>query len=301
MNCVEEGAGMSSGRATFHVGESCAFADGPAVGPITRGQRQRAEELGWRFSTLDAALSEERQVEQIDELVALPVDALTAYTLDQALAEPAYVRAAAVGIRIVTFGSPSPSAATVIRQKVDSYACAADAAAYISDRVPNGRVLVIGGPPIPALAARTANFTAAAAARGLQILAHGENIGDIEETARPIVRSLIDHHGNIDAIWCFNDYTALGAAKELALRGLPVCSGARAGVILSGIGGIPAAIHALRDGQMTFTYDSQPVAAGRAAIDALETILLHKRSPGPEVWIDFVRYDLSNVGDHLPW
>jgi len=52
---------------------------------------------------------------------------------------------------------------------------------------------------------------------------------------------------------------------------------------------------------MTLTYDSQPVAAGRAAIDALETILLHKRSPDPEVWIDFVRYDLSNVGDHQPW
>jgi ribose transport system substrate-binding protein len=292
---------MPSGRTTFHVGESCAFADGPAVGPITRGQRQRAEELGWRFSTLDAALSEELQVEQIDQLVGLSVDALTSYTLDQALAEPAYVRAAAAGTRIVTFGSPSPSATTVIRQQVDSYACAADAAAYISERVPNGRVLVVGGPPIPALAARTANFIVAAAARGLQILAHGENIGDIEETARPVVRDLIDRHRNVDAIWCFNDYTALGAAKELALCGLHVSSGARAGVILSGIGGIPAAIHAVRDGRMTFTYDSQPVAAGRAAIDALETILLHKKLPAPEIWIDFVRYDLSNVSDHLPW
>jgi ribose transport system substrate-binding protein len=292
---------MQSGHAFFHVGESCAFAAGPAVGPLTRGQKQRVEELGWRFSTLDAALSEERQVEQIDELVRLPVDALTAYTLDERLAEPAYARAAAAGVHIVTFGSSSPSAASVVRQKVDSYSCANDAAMYISARVPNARVLVIGGPPIPALAARTENFTAAAKAHGLQIIARGENFGDIQETARPAVRKLLQHHADIDAIWCFNDYTALGAARELSDRGLTISSRAHNGVILCGIGGIPAAIDALRGGLMTLTYDSQPVAAGRAAIDALETILLRKRRPPAEVWVDFVRYDFSNVGDHVPW
>src|SRR3954447_21212229 len=43
------------GRAV-HIGEACAFADGPAVAPITLGQKRRAAELGWRFTSLDAGL-----------------------------------------------------------------------------------------------------------------------------------------------------------------------------------------------------------------------------------------------------
>ncbi len=119
--------------------------------------------------------------------------------------------------------------------------------------------------------------------------------------ARPVVRGLLERHADIDAIWCFNDYTALGAASELGIRGLPIRSGERPGVILSGIGGIPAAIDAIWKGQMTFTFDSQPVAAGRAAIDVLEQILLRKEKPQSEVWVDFSRFDLSNIGDHVPW
>ncbi len=291
----------SSQRANIHVGESCAFADGPAVGPISRGQRQRAQELGWRFSTLDAALSGERQVEDIGTMLELPIDALTSYTLDASLAEPAYARAAAAGVHVITFGSASPSATSVIRQKVDSYSCALEAATYISERIPNARVLVVGGPLIPSLAARSEHFLNAAKNCNLKIVGRDDNVGDIEETARPVVRGLLERHADIDAIWCFNDYTALGAASELGIRGLPIRSGERPGVILSGIGGIPAAIDAIWKGQMTFTFDSQPVAAGRAAIDVLEQILLRKEKPQSEVWVDFSRFDLSNIGDHVPW
>ena len=138
--------------ATFHVGESCAFADGPGVWPITRGQRERTAGLGWQFTSLDAALSAEKQANDIVELVEWRVDALTAYTLQTTLAEPGYERARAAGIPVVTFGSESPSAVAVIRQRVDSALCAANAAAYLAARVRHARVLVIGGPPIPALA-----------------------------------------------------------------------------------------------------------------------------------------------------
>jgi ribose transport system substrate-binding protein len=284
-----------------HVGESCAFADGPAVWPISKGQRQRIEELRWRFTSLDAALSPHRQVEHLSELIDLGVNALTAFTMDDRLAEPEYARAAAAGIPVVTFGSLSPSSATAIRQRVDSESCAADAAAYLAERVPKARVLVIGGPPVPALAARTHHFMAAAARAGLRIVAREDNVGDVEETARPIAERLLDRHPDIDAIWCFNDYTALAAAGELRRRGQPVQSGACRGVIVSGIGGLPALIEAIREGQVTFTYDSHPVETGRAAINALEDILLRKQQPAREVWIDFVRYEQSNVLRYVPW
>jgi ribose transport system substrate-binding protein len=286
---------------TYHIGESCAFADGPGVWPITRGQRERANALGWNFTSLDAALSPQRQATQIFELIERDVDALTSYTLDAALAEPGYATAAKAGIPVVTFGSGSPSALTTIRQRVDSDACAADAAAHVAARAPEARTLVIGGPPIPALAARTTGFLNAAAKAGLNIVARADNIGDVEETARPIVATLLDAHPGIDAIWCFNDYTALAAGKELQRRGMAIQSGSRSGIIVSGIGGIPAMIDAVGQRQTTFTYDSRPVDAGRAAIDAIEGFLVRGEQPACEIWVDFIRHDLTNIGRYAPW
>lgn len=285
----------------YHVGESCAFADGPGVWPITRGQRERTDALGWKFTTLDAALSPQRQAAHIVELIERDIDALTSYTLDAALAEPGYARAAKSDIPIVTFGSSSPSALTAVRQRVDAAACATDAAAYLAAHLPGARTLVIGGPPVPALAARTTGFVDAAAKAGLTIVAREDNVGDVEETARPIVAGLLDAHPDIDAIWCFNDYTALAAGKELQSREVAIRSGPRSGVIVSGIGGIPAMIDAVRQGQATFTYDSRPVDAGWAAIDAIEAFLVRGEQPPREIWVDFTRHDLANVGDYAPW
>jgi ribose transport system substrate-binding protein len=285
----------------FHVGESCAFADGPGVWPITLGQRERTTLLGWRFTSFDAALSPQKQAADIVKLVESGVDALTSYTLDATLAEPAYERAAAAGIPIVTFGSQSPSAIAVIHQSVDSAECGDDAAAVIAAEKPNARVLVVGGPPIPALAARTRHFLDAASRGGLRIVARDDNVGDVEETARPVVAALLDHHDDIEAIWCFNDYTALAAGAELRRRGRAVRRGRTAGVIVSGIGGIPAMIDAIGRGDATFTYDSRPVDAGRAAIDVLEAVLVRKQRPAAEHWVDFVRHDASNLRQYVPW
>jgi ribose transport system substrate-binding protein len=229
------------------------------------------------------------------------VDGLTSWTLDAELAEPAYRRAAAAGIPLVTFNSATPSAATVVRQRADSEVPAEDAARYIAERVPNARVLVVGGPPIPALAARTRHFLAAAGRARLNAIARDDNIGDVEETAVPVVEGLLDRHPEVDAIWCFNDYTAVAAGKVLRHRGVPVRSGDGDGVIVSGISGAPLAIAGIREGIVTLTYDSLPVDAGRAAIDALEALLVRGEEPPREVWVDCVRVDASNVEQFVPW
>lgn len=41
----------------LHIGESCAFAAGPSVAPISRALAESAESHGWRFTTRDAKLS----------------------------------------------------------------------------------------------------------------------------------------------------------------------------------------------------------------------------------------------------
>ena len=111
----------------------------------------------------------------------------------------------------------------------------------------------------------------------------------------PVVEGLLDRHPDVDAIWCFNDYTAVAAGKVVRRRGMSVWCGRTEGRIVSGISGAPLAIAAIRDGIVTLTYDSLPVDAGRAAIDVLEAILVRGEEPPWEVWVDCVRYDASNV------
>jgi len=119
---------------------------------------------------------------------------------------------------------------TVIRQRADSEVPAEDAARYIAERVENARVLVVGGPPIPALGARTERFLEAAARAGLTIVGRDDNVGDVEETAVPVVEGLLREQPNVDAIWCFNDYTAVAAGRGLRRRGAPIWSGRVRGV-----------------------------------------------------------------------
>jgi ribose transport system substrate-binding protein len=276
-----------------HVGDSCPFADGPGVAPILRGERQRAEELGWRFTTLDACLSPALQARQLERLWDLGVDALTSWTLDPELTEPHYARAAAAGIPLVTFSSDTPSAAATIRQQADSAAPAEDAAAYIAERVGRGPVLVVGGPPVPALAARTTHFLAAAEQAGLEIAGRDDNVGDVYDTAVPVVEGLLERCPHPAAVWCFNDYTALAAADVLRRH-------AAGEAIVTGIGGIPAAIASIREGGVTATYDSLPIEAGRAAIDAVAD-LLAGRPCARDIEIPCVRYDRANLASFVPW
>ena len=253
-------------------------------------------------TSLDAALSPHRQLAHVGELITLGVDAITTWTLDAELVEPAYRRAVEAGIRLVTFNSDTPSATTIIRQRTDSKLPAVDAAAYIAERVPGARVLVVGGPPIPALVARTDYFLAAAETARLRVVGRDDNIGDIEETAVPVIESLLDRFPAVEAIWCFNDYTAVAAGRVLRGRRVPVWSATSRGVIVSGISGAPPAIEAIRAGSMTLTYDSLPVDAGRAAIDVVASTLALDGPPPPgEIWVDCVRYDASNVGDFVSW
>ena len=301
------------------IGESCAIATVPMVdihgrrsriasplGAITLGERAAARTLGYELRTLDADLSIEKQQADIAELIEAGVAAITTWSLDREPLEPLYRRAREAGIPIVGFNSESEHISTVIRQEPDFSDLPGErAAAYIADRIPGARVIVIGGPPLPALLHRERSFVAAAEARGLEIVARGDNSGDFSETAMPVVREMLDRHPGAQAIWCFNDLSALGAANILFERGIPAWSGDREGVIVSGVNGMQEAVDAIEAGLMTFTHDGMLTDAGVAAIRALEPVLTGTGTaddmPAELVTPPSRLIDISNADAYVPW
>jgi ribose transport system substrate-binding protein len=272
------------------IGEASPFAAGFLLAGLTLGQRLAAERRGWELRTVDAGFSAARQAEDIDALVALGVDAITTWTLDPETAEPALERAHSAGIPLVGFNSDSPSFDTVVKLAIDaSPEPAADAAHYIAERIPGAKVAVIAGPLAPTLVFRASSFREAAAEHGLEIVADVDNLGDLAE---------------LDAIWCFNDPSAIGAGRALRSAGRSIWSGSPEGVIVVGINGTQEAIDAIADGSITLTYESDPIEAGAAAIGAIAAAINGNGTSGEmsrEITIPSRRFDTSNIDSYVPW
>ena len=89
------------------IGESSPILSNPNQQAITRGEQLAAKTFGWTVKTIDANLSADKQVSDVDTLVNLGVKGLITWTLDAGAAGAAYKRALDKGIPVVDYGSTS--------------------------------------------------------------------------------------------------------------------------------------------------------------------------------------------------
>jgi ribose transport system substrate-binding protein len=246
----------------------------PTLAALDLGQKRAAEQLGWSVRTVDAGLSPDRQVSSMDTLINLRVGALTTWVLDPGPVEAALGRTRDADIPVVTFNSPSELVNTNIKTELSTsckpFAYEAD---YIAERIPGASVLVIGSPPVPALQFRIKCFTDAAKAAGLKVLDRQDNMEDSAARSQAITQDLLVKHPNADAVWAYNDPTAIGAAAAVTSANREVWSGDRKGVIVIGNTGDADAVAAIRAGSLTLTYDENTFEAGAAAVDVLVPVL----------------------------
>lgn len=290
--------------ATILIGESSPIASNPNQQAITYGQVQAGKKLGWKIRTLDANLSADKQVADVDTFISLKVKGITSWTLDPGAASAVYKRANSAGIPVVGFNSAGKFVSTNVAQATDS-SCAPgrDQAKYVASRIPKAKVLVIGGPPVPSITLRVTCFTKAAKAAGLTVLAKRDNVKDTAQTAQPIVQDLLTKYPDVSAVFAYNDPSALGAAAALRANGKTVWSGSKKGVIVIGMNGSNEAIDAIKAGALTATYDGNSPNAGAAAIAALSCVVKKGKpmSAMPKtILIPATRYDSANAAKFVP-
>jgi ribose transport system substrate-binding protein len=258
------------GAAGLQLGESSPVASNPNQQAITRGEDLAAKHYGWTVKTLDANLSPDKQVSDVDTFISLKVKGLITWTLDPGAAGAAYKRALAAGIPIVDFGSTQNVTSSVFDAR--GYGCGQGqaAASYIAKRVPKGKVIVIGGPPVPAITNYTNCFVSAARADGLNIVGKQYNVKDTATTAQPIVQDLLTKNPDVNAIWCYNDPSCLGAGAVVRSSGKQAwVEGKGKGIVITGANGSADAAAAVKDGLITGTWDPQPSDMGRIAVQIL--------------------------------
>jgi ribose transport system substrate-binding protein len=295
----------SSGSDATKVAYSNPVGAQPGQQDIVYGFRGGAEELGWQAESIDANLSPDKQVADIATMVTQGQAGIASWTLDPGAAAGAYGQAKAAGIPVVGVNSKGTGIDATVWWEVNlcgARSPIARLAEYIASEKPRAKVLSIGGPPVPSIQAYERCFAENARKQGLTIVGTTHNSKDTAATAQPLVADLLTEHPDVDAIWAYNDASALGASAALTSEGRKVYDGANGGIIVFGQNGDADAITAIRERRLTGTVDPDPVATGWALIKALSGFVGAERvaSPPRELVVESRTWTLRNIGDYRP-
>ena len=294
-------AAAHSGKASSNVviGIDNPVASIPGQQAFIYGAKQAATHYGFTVKVLDANLSNNQEVTDIDTFVTEHVSAITTWTLDAGAAGAAYQRAHKAGIPIVAFNSASPYFNSVIKTDTDSSCVPIDnAVQYISSRIPNAKVFVIGGPAVPSITFSVNCFLSAAKSAKLDVVAKQDNVNDTSAGGEQLTRTILTRYPDLQAIWSFDDVGGLGASAALRSANKTVWSGTQKGIILIGKDGDPAAITGIGAKVYTATYDENPTLAGAVSVAAIAAIL-HRKPVSKSIRVPYVRYDATNSTSYV--
>ncbi len=265
----------ATGQNGFQFGYSSPVASNQYIIAINKGQNVAADALGDKVQQNDANLSPDKQVADIDSFVTMKVKGIISWTLDEGAATAAYARAQAAGIPVVSENSPGQSVNTwTVTEDKMTRNSQIDAAKYIAERIPGAKFLVIGSQTTNYIRYTSQNMIDEGKKAGLTFLERQDNLIDVASGAQQVVQDLLTKYPDTQAIWCYNDPSALGASAAVRAAGKKVWNegGDKSGVIIIGMNGAPDAIDAIKNGYQTATYDTTPNQWGQVEVELLDRV-----------------------------
>jgi ribose transport system substrate-binding protein len=280
------GPANSSGAATSAAPQSSAPAQKPyTIGftnPIASNDQlhtlqdaitARAEALGDKVIALDDQLDVNKQVSDIDQLVAQGVDAIIVFPLDPKAITPAVQRAEAAGIKTIginaTLGNTDATSASPFDAAVNQgeEEMATGTANFVVDKLGGkGNVLGIGlGIPVPTIEYQMQVMQKVVTDGGLTWLARVDNPTDDSAGAQPVVEQALLRFPKIDAIMAYNDPSALGAVAAVK------SAGKQGQIIITGANGV--ALDQVKSGDIALSYDLLPWVQGICYVNVITDIL----------------------------
>lgn len=293
-----------------------AFADGQKFGyisPIAANPIEQstmsameagAKSLGWELVTMDGNLSADKQIAHVDTLLTMGAKAIGIWSMDPNALGAALKRSSDQGVPVIGVNSPGEGVTDVVWWAVN--VCAAGGvheqmAAWIAEHRPGAKVIVMGGPPAPSILANVACFTAAAKAKGLDVVKQVDNLKDSTANAATLAADVLLQNPDAKVYWSYNDATALGVASAVTGSGGKTYSKDNPdGVMIFGINGDSAAIDAVREGRVTGTWDPDSYAVGLAIIAAAKHAVDKPGDKPLNLTVKTTLYTADNIADYKP-
>jgi ribose transport system substrate-binding protein len=301
--CVGLGASLSasaapnSSRATGGtLAIIPAVAANPAQQAIVIGFKKQAKKLGYPSVMLGGEFDPQAQITAVNAAIQRKVAVLAIWPLDPNGIRPTLDRARSAGIKILTMWTPVAVGQASDFQYDEGPAArkvAALAAAKIKADGHTCKVGIIQGVPVvPILKARNIALEAGAKAAGCEVLERQVNEKDSADGALPIVQAWKTKYGSdMTGVLAYNDPSALGAVAARGGDFTPVVTGMNAD---------PAALQAIRRGDMLATTTIPNPEMGNAMAYDGAQLLSGKKTPK----LLFGRCDVitrANAAKYVPW
>jgi ribose transport system substrate-binding protein len=278
------GATTSGGATTaagkqYTIGFTNPIASNDQLHTLQLAIEARANALGDKVISLNDNLDVNKQVSDIDQLVAQKVDAIIVFPLDPKAITPAVDRAEAAGIKTIginaTLGNTKATNAKPFDAAVNQgeLEMASGTAKFVVDQLHGkGNVLGIGlGVPVPTIEYQMQVMQADVTKGGLTWLARVDNPTDDSAGAEPVVAQALLKYPDINAIMAYNDPSALGAVAAVK------AAGQQGKIIITGANGV--ALDQVKSGDIALSYDLLPWVQGICYVNVITDILNGKQVP----------------------
>jgi ABC-type sugar transport system substrate-binding protein len=266
-----------------------------------KGAIAQAKAFGCKIIVLDDALSPDKQVSNMQQLLAQGVGAIIFYPLDPKATTPVLAQAKKKGVPVIaidaTFGNPKlPVAPGIVTQVWQGR----DIMAYLQVQAlakvaPKAKVGLIGiGAPVPALKYLNAREAFFAKKAGLTVVGTQDNPTDDVTGGEKAGNGLIQRYPDMNAVIGYNDPSAIGAVT--AARG----TGKK--LVVVGLNGTSDGIAGVRDGRLAATVQGQSPGLGIESVTAAYDLITKQHLPLPKVIVLLPRIvTKENVDKILDW
>ncbi|MDF1618539.1 sugar ABC transporter substrate-binding protein [Petrocella sp. FN5] len=259
---------------------------------LNKGIKDVVEANGDILIALDPALDPEKQISQIEDLIAQGVDAIFITPVDWKGIRPALEAAEEAGIPVINVDAPvydTELVASIITS--DNYNAGVICAKDMMKRLNNAKIVILEHPTAKSAIDRTQGFIdTIAGMEHYEIVTRQSSEGQLEQ-AMSVMENIIQVNPDINVVMALNDPTAMGAIA--ALQAVE----SEEKVLVYGIDGAPEAKQMIKDRKMTATAAQSPMTIGTTAAQVAYDLLSGKEIE-KEIFVDVIFIDIYNVDEY---
>ena len=210
----------------------------------------------------DPALSVERQVEEIRDMIDLGVELIFINPVDWTKVEPALELAHAAKIPVIAIDTNVEDDSLVVCTVVsDNYSAGVQCAEHLLKNSSGGKIALLKHSQARSSIDRIQGFLDKIAEnKNFEVVVESECLGQLE-IAMPVMEKMIQAHPEINIVMALNDPAAMGALAALQNEG-------RSGnVLVYGVDGVPETKEMIFSRRMTATAGQSPRQIGKIAAD----------------------------------
>lgn len=252
----------------YRVGATYMTMNNPFYSVIDEELQLMIESQGDMLLTRDPALSQEKQNEQIHELLQDGIDILVVNPVDYQEIHPALEEAKSAGVPVVIVDSqvsePDLAECTIVS---DNYGAGVLCAEHLMETRDSARILLLEHPEAQSSIDRIQGFCDAIQGNeNYQAVETIDSQGQLE-IAMPRVSEFLEQNGSVDVVMALNDPSALGAIAALEEHDYLDQT------LVYGVDGAPEAKGMIRENSMTATVAQSPIQIGQTTAEVVYQIL----------------------------